>query len=295
MAEKRMFTQKIVDSDAFLDMPLSTQALYFHLNMHADDDGFVNNPKRIQRDIGASVEDLKLLIANRFVLTFENGVIVIKHWRMHNLLRKDRYHPTQYQDEMEKLRLKDNGAYTEKVSEPLATEKTESVATTWQPDGNQMAHRIGKDRIEKDRIGEVRKEESRKSVTCQKVVDLYHSICVSYPRVIELSEARKRAIRARLKVYTLEQIKTVFEKAEASVFMKGANDHDWTADFDWMLKDANIVKVLEGKYDNGSRKKKTGESRNASSKNKFNNFHQRDYDMGALEQKLLEKDQGVGG
>ena len=120
MAEKRMFTKKIVDSDAFLDMPLTTQALYFHLNMRADDDGFVNNPKKIQRMIGASEDDLKLLIAKRFILAFENGVIVIKHWRMHNLLRKDRYNPTQYQEEMNSLQLKDNGAYTlRSVGKPL--------------------------------------------------------------------------------------------------------------------------------------------------------------------------------
>ena len=84
MANKRMFNIKIVDSDAFLDMPLSTQCLYFHLNMRADDDGFVGNPKRIQRLIGASDDDLKLLIVKKFILTFENGVIVIKHWRIHN-------------------------------------------------------------------------------------------------------------------------------------------------------------------------------------------------------------------
>lgn len=114
MAERRMFTQKIIDSDAFLDMPLSTQALYFHLNMRADDDGFVNNPKRIQRTIGASEDDLKLLIAKRFVICFENGVIVIKHWRMHNTLRKDRYNPTQYQEELAMLDIKENKSYTEK-------------------------------------------------------------------------------------------------------------------------------------------------------------------------------------
>lgn len=130
MAERRMFTMKIVDSDAFLDMPLSAQALYFHLNMRADDDGFVNNPKKIQRMIGANDDDLKVLIAKRFVLAFESGIVVIKHWRMHNLLRKDRYHPTQYQDEIEQLNLKDNGAYTE---------QPKGLATTWQPSDNQMA------------------------------------------------------------------------------------------------------------------------------------------------------------
>lgn len=257
MAEKRMFTQKIVDSDAFLDMPLSTQALYFHLNMHADDDGFVNNPKKIQRVIGASLDDLKLLIAKRFILVFENGVIVIKHWRMHNLLRKDRYNPTQYQDQMERLELKDNGAYTEKSPEPLEIKESESMATTWQPDGNQMAHRIGKDRIGKDRIGEVRGEESVETATCQQIVDLYHSICVSYPSVKTLSEARKKAIRARLKVYSLEDFRKMFEKAEGSAFLKGANNRNWSANFDWMIKDANMAKVIDGNYDDGSWNKHT--------------------------------------
>lgn len=113
MAQKRMFSMKIVDSDAFLDMPLSTQALYFHLNMRADDDGFVGNPKKIQRLIGTSEDDLKLLIAKRFVLVFENGVIVIKHWRIHNTIFKDRYNETVYIDEKNSLEIKKNKAYTE--------------------------------------------------------------------------------------------------------------------------------------------------------------------------------------
>ena len=112
MAKKRMFTIDIVDSDAFLDMPLSAQALYFHLNMRADDDGFIGNPKKIMRTIGASEDDLKLLIAKRFLITFENGVIVIKHWRMHNTLSSSRYHETAYVSEKDMLHLKRNGAYT---------------------------------------------------------------------------------------------------------------------------------------------------------------------------------------
>lgn len=112
MAERRMFSKTIVDSDAFLDMPMSTQCLYFHLNMRADDDGFVNNPKRIQRMVGAADDDLKLLIAKSFILTFESGVIVIKHWRMNNYLRNDRYKPTAYQDEKNQLILKENNAYS---------------------------------------------------------------------------------------------------------------------------------------------------------------------------------------
>lgn len=148
MAERRMFSQKIVDSDAFLDMPLSSQALYFHLNMRADDDGFVNNPKRIQRTIGASEDDLKLLLAKRFILAFENGVVCIKHWRMHNTLRKDRYSPTQYQEQLATLAVKDNNAYTEKPGNHLAT--------TWQPTGNHLAtqYSIGESSIVKSSVGE---------------------------------------------------------------------------------------------------------------------------------------------
>jgi hypothetical protein len=103
---------KICDSDAFLDMPLSTQCLYFHLNMRADDDGFIGNSKRILKLTGASEDDLKLLIVKRFIIPFDDGVMVIKHWRMHNTLSKSRYHETQYLDEKNMLRIKDNGAYS---------------------------------------------------------------------------------------------------------------------------------------------------------------------------------------
>jgi hypothetical protein len=126
MAEKRMFTQKIIDSDPFTEMPLSAQALYFHLNMNADDDGFVNNPKKITRSIGAAEDDLKLLIAKRFIIAFDNGVVTIKHWRMHNTLKKDRYKPTQYQEQFALLDVKGNSAYTEKRN-----------GSTLEPDWNQ--------------------------------------------------------------------------------------------------------------------------------------------------------------
>jgi len=111
LPERRMFAKTIIDSDAFLDMPTSTQSLYFHLAMRADDDGFINNPKKIQRMIGCSDDDLKLLIAKRFIIPFENGIVVIKHWKIHNYIQKDRYKPTIYQEEKKKLKVKDNGGY----------------------------------------------------------------------------------------------------------------------------------------------------------------------------------------
>ena len=122
MAERRMFAKTIIDSDAFLDMPLSTQALYFHLSMRADDDGFINNPKKIQRMVGASDDDLKLLIVKNFIIPFESGIVVIKHWRIHNYIQKDRYKATVYKDEYEMLEVKENNAYTISESIPQIEE-----------------------------------------------------------------------------------------------------------------------------------------------------------------------------
>lgn len=116
MAERRMFAKTIIDSDAFLDMPLSTQALYFHLSMRADDEGFINNPKRIQKIVGCCDDDLKLLVAKKFLILFESGVIVIKHWRIHNYIQKDRFKSTMYIDEKNMLEMKENKAYTFKKS-----------------------------------------------------------------------------------------------------------------------------------------------------------------------------------
>ena len=112
MAERRMFAKSIIDSDAFLDMPLSAQALYFHLGMRADDDGFVNSPKKIMRLVSCSDDDMKLLITKNFIIPFDSGIVVIKHWRIHNYIRSDRYKPTTYIDEKNLLEVKKNNAYT---------------------------------------------------------------------------------------------------------------------------------------------------------------------------------------
>ena len=139
MAERRMFAKTIIDSDAFLDMPLSTQTLYFHLAMRADDEGFINNPRKIQRMVGASDDDLKLLCGKRFIIPFESGIVVIKHWRIHNYIQRDRFKPTVYQDERGRLTLKDNGVYTECIQD-VSNMDTQV--------------RLGKDRLGKESIGE---------------------------------------------------------------------------------------------------------------------------------------------
>lgn len=148
MGERRMFTQRITDSDAFTEMPLSAQCLYFHLNMHADDDGFLNNANKIRKSINASEDDLKLLMLKRFILPFENGVVVIKHWLMHNLIRKDRKQPTQYQEELAQLVLKDDNSYTEKYL------YDNQMTTICQPNDNQMSaqDKLSKVKISKNNI-----------------------------------------------------------------------------------------------------------------------------------------------
>lgn len=140
MAERRMFAKTIVLSDAFLDLPMSARCLYFTLGMLADDDGFVNAPRSIMRQCGSSDDDMKMLLSKKFVLLFDSGVIVIKHWRINNYLQKDRIKPTNYQDEMATLTLDENGGYKR-----LESMYTENVYTQ---------SRIDKDSIGKDSIGE---------------------------------------------------------------------------------------------------------------------------------------------
>jgi hypothetical protein len=153
MAERRMFAKTIIDSDAFLDMPISTQALYFHLSMRADDDGFINNAKKIQRMIGCSDDDLKILLSKNFVIPFESGVCVIKHWKIHNLIQKDRYKPSVYLDEKAKLSLKNNNVYT------MDTNCIHDVSSL----DSQV--RVGKGSLVKSSVGEV-------SETGSKVIEL---------------------------------------------------------------------------------------------------------------------------
>lgn len=112
MAERRMFAKSIIDSDAFLDMPITARLLYYDLAMRADDDGFVNSPKKIMRIVGAAQDDLKLLAAKKFIIPFDNGVVVIKHWRIHNYIRKDTYTETNYKEQKALLTLDENKAYT---------------------------------------------------------------------------------------------------------------------------------------------------------------------------------------
>lgn len=194
MAEKRMFAKTIIDSDAFLEMPVTSQLLYFHLSMRADDDGFINKPKAIMKMIGANTDDIKILFAKKFVIPFDSGVVVIKHWRINNYIRNDTHHDTTYTDEMAMLELDANNAYTLKTETPLQI-RNEPV-TQISIDKNSL----DKNREDKDIYCPVRQE----------IISYLNDKTSSRYRD---SKSTKRLIDARLKEgYTIEDFKTVIDK-----------------------------------------------------------------------------------
>ena len=164
MAERRMFAKTIVTSDAFLDLPASSRCLYFMLGMVADDDGFVNNPKSIMRQAGATSDDLSLLIAKRFLLTFQSGVVVIKHWCIHNTIQKDRYKETKYLEEKSMLMLDANRAYKRSEND-VYTECIQAVSDL-EP----------QDRLRKDNLIQDTKEEYIYAATDTNVGHRSHKI-----------------------------------------------------------------------------------------------------------------------
>lgn len=273
LANKRMFTMKIVDSDAFLDMPLSTQCLYFHLNMRADDDGFIGNPKRIMKITGASEDDLRLLIAKRFVLTFEDGVIVIKHWRMHNTLSRDRYAETSYTDEKKMLLLKDNGSYSLTGGNPIddtrliersgrqTQQRRNKDATKTLSDidkGLDIDIELDKDK-EKDNNLIVSKDTIRQT-DVRRVIEEWNklqNVGIAPIRDIKPASKRCQMLKGRIREYGMDDLLKAMDNIRHSDFLRGENKNGWMITFDWFVKPNNFLKVLEGNY-NGDRKHGSG-------------------------------------
>ena len=193
MAERRMFAKSIIDSDLFLDMPQSTQNLYFHLSLRADDDGFVGNPKKIMRMINCSQDDIKILISKQFLIPFESGVVVIKHWKIHNYIRNDRYKPTIYTEEKKKLIEQENKEYIFGI-----------------PNGNQMdtQYSIGKDSLGKNSVDKEKKDE--KEETFKFILD-------EYTKNKELLESLNGFVEMRKKIkgFTTRALKLSLKKLDS--------------------------------------------------------------------------------
>lgn len=194
-----MFSKKVTDTDTFLDMPLSTQALYFHLNMHADDDGFIDNTKTIQRMIGSSDDDRKLLVAKQFLLPFENGLVVIKDWRVHNYIQGDRYHKTQYINEKSQLIVEENNMYTRRVQD-VSNMDTQV--------------RLGKDRLGKDRKNILSGSNEPDSTRIQKSErdQIFETIWKLYPKKSGKANAKKDFDKAIKSGVDPELIKSKLEE-----------------------------------------------------------------------------------
>ena len=384
MASRRMFSMDVVDTDNFLEMPLTAQCLYFHLGMRADDDGFIDAPKRILRYIGSNNDDLKILLTKGYLIPFEDGVVVIRDWLKNNQIRADRKKSTRYTEKLSLLAVEkdtyvvnlynDNQLPYQMTTkcQPSDNQVTYQVATNCQPSDNQVTYQMStncqpivnqvttkcqptanqvatnvtlnnnndqlatnvmtfgnqmstncqpsdnqvstncqpsdnqvttkchpQDRLGKDSIGynivisnditrskvqDNQNEKKRGNTPYQEIVDMYNNICVSLPRVTKLSEARKKAIRARYNQYDIEDFKRLFETAEGSSFLKGGGGQDWVASFDWLIKDSNMAKVLDGNYiDRHTEPKKSYQQ--------FKEFSQRtctQEEMDELEKKLLK-------
>lgn len=267
MAERRMFAKTIIDSDAFLDMSLSTQALYFHLSMRADDDGFVNNPKKIQRMIGCGDDELKMLVAKKFIIPFESGVCVIKHWRIHNYIQKDRYKETVYKDEKSHLMLKENNAYRY-----VDTECIQDVSNL------ETQVRLGKDSLE---LGESSLEED--SIRKEKKKSEFDLLIENYTDDLDLRNTiyefikMRKAIKAAMTSNALKLMLSKLDKLSSG-----------DKDKKFKILEQSIMNSWKGlfelKNENGQ---KQVQYSNEKPKLRFNNFKGRDYDYDDLEKKLL--------
>ena len=169
MAERRLFSKSVIDSDEFMDMPLSTQALYFHLAIRADDDGFLSNPKKIMRMICASEDDMKILKAKNFIITFGTGIIVITHWKMHNYIRSDRYKETVHKEEKRLLSVTENGMYTFGI-----------------PSDNQLSYQPDT----QDRSGKDNDDLSIKNRLTEEEIDYLKENCTDLDQLIRYADAK---------------------------------------------------------------------------------------------------------
>ena len=182
MSQRRMFSPDIICSEEFLDMPPTCRDLYTQLAIRADDDGFIQ-PKSIMRILGSAPDDLKILLAKRFLLTFESGVVVIKHWLIHNMIRKDRYKETRFLEEKGTLKIKDNNAYTELQKEE------------WQPNGNQMAPQVRLDNTSEP------KDSQKKDI--DRVIEIFKEVS---PSLSYGNKTQRNASKGMLDKWPLEKL-----------------------------------------------------------------------------------------
>ena len=260
MGERRMFSKRVVESTRFLKMPATSQNLYFHLGMAADDDGIVE-AYPVMCITGASEDDLRILASKNFVTVLNQDMITyINDWLEHNTIRADRKKDSIYQGLL--LEIVPDAEIVEARQSRNSRQKEVFCLTTDSQDADNCQTGDGQDadncptndRLSKDKLskGKLREGKLREgSIEYQQIADMYNNTCVSFPRLTKLSDRRKKTIRARFNAgYTLDDFKRLFEMAEESDFLKGSNNRNWSATFDWLIQDGNMAKVLDGNYQN---------------------------------------------
>lgn len=259
-ASKRMFSMQIVDSDDFLDLPLSTQALYFHLSMRADDDGFLNNSKKITRMTGCKQDDYDLLVKKSFIIEFPGGICAIKHWRINNYLRKDRYTETVYKEEKAMLSVKDNGAYTLGSGQPIpeAEEAPQSPVEEEKEPGEEIPDKETKGARKKHTQPQKHKYGEYKHVL--------------------LSDTELEKLRGE---FGADETEKAISFLDEYIEMKGykAKSH-YLCMRKWVYVAVKEHELRQKRQPAGQQPKK----------NKFSNFQQREYDFHYLEQLMLLPD-----
>lgn len=307
MAERRMFSKKVIDSDKFLDMPLSAQNVYFHLNMRADDDGFLNNAQKTIRMIGAAREDYEVLLSCGFIIDFGNGVCVITHWNMNNYIRCDRYKETVHQDEKNRLALTKSKIYELLEKRNEAEEEEEAIdiiaeETSGIPDDSILETQYSSGKVSEDKNSEDKNITGNKSLKFeneseifmentdyeQEIMDKWNSIGIS--KISCIQNNRKKLLKARVTEHGINHVLKAVDNINKSAFLKGQNPRGWLITFDWLIRPNNFIKVLEGNYDdkkNLSALHHNSYGNNNKGKSGFCDFPQRDYDYDKLERKLL--------
>ena len=236
MAERRMFAKTIVDSDLFLEMPLSTQCLYFHLAMRADDEGFINNPKRIARGIGANEGDIRTLMERGYVIPFETGIVVIRHWKVHNYIRGDRVHHTAFTEEKSRLTEDGNGVYNigcQVVDKCLPSDG--QAVDSWYTEDRLGKDSLGKDSIEKGisakrttkftppTVEEVKAycEERKNGIDAQHFIDYYET------RGWKVGRNTMKDWKAAVRTWERNESNVRNDKPERNVARAGTENWDW--------------------------------------------------------------------
>ncbi len=274
MAEKRMFSNKVIGSDNFLEMPATSQNLYFHLSMQADDEGFIDKYKSIMRMIGAKEDDLRVLISKSFVIMFESGVLVIRHWRLNNYLQNDRTKETVFLEEKSQLLLEKNKMYTKCIQDvSIDKNRLEEYSKEYIMSPSQATKFIEIEKLEEN----VDKKQSTQQSTnnlpyISNIFNYWNEKDIIKHK--ELSDKFEKAIKKAIKIYSEEEIKTCIDR-----YSKVLKDKNYFFDYKWTLSEFLERKDgISSFTDEGSKWLNYNQQFNNKSKKKEQNFNGREYD-----------------